>query len=234
MMNFKKIAIAAVASCFMVGSAWADGSFKDAPLPSNWTGFYVGGHAGLINGNTQGGIEQFGPIVAAVTATDYDMNGGMYGVHAGYNYQMGSMVMGIEGTYSGSSAQGNSSCVIGLMDCQRKLDWVATVVGRLGYAMDKTMVYGLAGVAWGKLETDVELFGVIPLFEGNETHVGWTVGLGVEHAVSDNMLVRVEYSHIDLGSETHSLNFPGASVPGLPNEVEATFDTIKIGLSYKF
>lgn len=139
--------------------AHAGGSLKDSPSYGfNWTGFYLGGHAGLATGNTQGGVEDFGPFVSALTATDYSMDGAVYGVHGGYNYQTGNFVAGIEVSYSGGDVSGNSTCVV-LLNCKRELDWVATVVGRLGYAMDRSMVYVKGGIAWADLQTDVGMAG---------------------------------------------------------------------------
>ncbi|MCB1519756.1 MAG: porin family protein [Hyphomicrobiaceae bacterium] len=213
------------------------GSIKDAPYEPafSWTGFYIGGHAGLATGNTEGAVTAFGPAIAALTATDYTMNGGIYGGHIGYNYQMGKTVIGIEGTFSGTDIEGETTCLV-LLKCQRNVDWVATVVGRLGYTSGNTMFYGLGGVAWGDVQTNVGFIGPgLNFLSGGETHVGWTAGIGIEHAISRNLIVRVEYSHIDLGEDTHTLNF--TPVPGLftvPTEVDATIDTLKVGVSYKF
>jgi outer membrane immunogenic protein len=70
---------------------------------------------------------------------------------------------------------------------------------------------------------------------GSETHTGWTAGFGVEHAVSNNLIIRIDYTHTDLGTETHTLDStpaPGAFT--VPSEVDATFDSLKVGVSYKF
>jgi len=71
------------------------------------------------------------------------------------------------------------------------------------------------------------------LVSGDDTHLGWIVGVGAEHAITPNTLIRIEYSHMDFGSETHNLTFAGGG-PTIPTEVEATFDSLKIGVSYKF
>ena len=96
------------------------GSYKDTynePGPVfSWTGFYISGHAGLALGNRQGVVPGF-----LVTATDYDMNGGTYGLHAGYNHQTGTMLIGVEGDYSWADIQGNSAC-LNVLNCQRQLN----------------------------------------------------------------------------------------------------------------
>lgn len=205
-----------------------EGSIKDAPpaYAFTWTGIYVGAHAGLMTGNTQGTPDLGDPVADRFFSTDYDMNGGLFGGHIGYNYQVGSAVLGIEGSFSGSTAEGDGQSGI-FLTSQRELDWLATVTGRIGYAMGRSLVYAKGGVAWGELQTDVS-FGGINILSGSETHVGWTAGLGVEHALTDHVTVRLEYAHIDFGSEDHTL------APGLNTEVEAEFDTLSLGVSYKF
>lgn len=211
------------------------GSIKDAPLAPgfSWTGIYAGVHAGLATGDRSSELDGI-PI-----KTDYDIDGALYGGHLGYNHQLGNWVLGIEGTYSGSNIDGDSSCVLNLFSCSTDIDWLATIEGRLGYAFGRSLVYARGGVAWGDVNTKADLFipGVLT-FDGGETHTGWTIGAGFEHAISDRVIARIEYSHVDLGSETHDLGVSilGTPIPGasIPTEVDAEIDTIKIGVSIKF
>lgn len=215
--------------------ASAGGSLKDdyPAQPFSWSGFYIGGHGGLATGQTSGAVDIGGPSIS----TDYDMSGGLWGGHIGYNHQRGNTVLGIEGTWSALDLKGSETCVV-ILNCGRSADWVATVVGRLGLAMDRAMVYGVAGIAWGDVETDIadNIIGVFRL-NGSETHVGWVAGVGIEYAVTPNVLARIEYNHIDLGSKTHDLAVSVGGTPlglSLPSKVDLTVDTIKIGVSWKF
>lgn len=212
------------------GSDWtgADyGSVKDAPLASSqqWSGLYVGAHAGLATGSTQGTVVG-GPFPIT---TDYDLDGSLYGGHVGYNHQSGTLVLGIEGTYAGGELDGNTTCLI-LLNCARDLNWLATVEGRIGYAFGNSLVYARGGVAWGELETDAGIFG-FNLVRGSETHTGWTAGFGFEHMLGTNLITRIEYAHIDLGDEEHTLN---GVVGPIPDTVEAEIDTLRLGVSFKF
>jgi len=212
------------------GSDWAhDGqrSFKDAPLAHGfrWTGIYVGGHAGLVTGSTQGSV----PVGPFALTTDYDLDGALYGGHVGYNHQSGSLVYGIEGTYSGGEIDGSTTCVI-LLNCARELNWLATVEGRIGYAFGSSLLYARGGVAWGEVETDVSILG-FGVASGSETHTGWTAGFGFEHALGNHVTARIEYAHVDLGDEEHTLNGP---LGAIPDTVEAEIDTIRLGVSFKF
>src|SRR6185295_16112924 len=107
-----------------------------------------------------------------------------------------------EGSLLSTSIQGTTACVI-LLECKRDVDWLATLTGRAGLAMGRTLVYGLADVS-----THVSVLG-IPLLSGSDTHTGWIAGFGFEYALSNHISTRVEYSHIDLGSSTQTLTGTG-------------------------
>ena len=241
-------AVASMSTTAYAADLGGGGSLKDAPAAYDapaaiWAGLYVGGSAGFGVGDTSGKLmfDRYDtPVLSKATSrmdgeeidildflsSDYDVNGAIYGVHVGYNFQRGNLVYGVELGLNGTDIDGSDSCVV-IFKCERALDWYATAVARLGYASGKTLFYGFGGVAWGEVQTDISLLGVLPIASGEETHLGWVAGLGIEHALSDRFSVRVEYSHVDLGEEDHSLG------EGLSSEVDLSFDAIKIGASYK-
>jgi outer membrane immunogenic protein len=234
-----------VAAALMLGApAFADG------LPSrghvrgddndrvNWRGFYVGGHAGLAVGNTQGEVDLSHSSHPFVLATDYEVSGALYGVQAGWLGQWGHMVAGIEASYSGSNVQGSDAgCAVLILgaDCRREVNWMATVTGRAGVAYDRALIYGLAGVAWAEVDTSVSNILITalggPRLTGGETHVGWIVGFGLEWAFSDRVSARIEYAHIDLGDETHRLSVGGHSF--VDDRVSLEMDTVRLGINVK-
>ena len=138
---------------------------------------------------------------------------------------------GLEAGFNGTNMDGASPCAV-IFSCERELDWYGTGVARIGYAPGNTLFYGFGGVAWGEVNTKIGILN-IPLFEGEETHVGWTAGLGIEHAFNDRFSVRVEYSHVDLGEEDTALSINGYTLDGMTDKVDLSFDAIKIGASYK-
>jgi outer membrane immunogenic protein len=250
--TMRKVMIAALAALASMSTTayaadmYSKGSMKDGPVEYEapvftWAGLYVGGSAGFGVGDTSGQLKfdnyreietksirmEQGFDFGSLFSSDYDVNGAIYGAHIGYNFQRGNLVFGAELGLNGTDMDGSDSCgILGLAKCERALDWYATAVGRLGYASGRTLFYGFGGVAWGEVQTDVSFFG-ISILQGEETHVGWTAGLGIEHALSDRFSVRVEYSHVDLGEEDHSFG------EGLSSEVDLSFDAIKVGASYK-
>lgn len=242
MRRFTKFASLVAMVCAAVGfntaASFAGGSIKDDPVPYGfkWTGFYIGGQAGLATGDTSGRTEI--PGFGLTIANDYDMSGALFGGYLGYNHQMGNTVLGIEGTYSGADINGSTGCVL-VLNCKRNVDAIATLTGRVGYALDRSMVYGLAGVAWADVETEAvdNIVGLLRL-NGGETHTGWVAGIGIEHAISPKIIARVEYNHVNLGSETHDLGVAinGTPIPGLsiPTKVDLQIDTLKVGVAIKF
>jgi outer membrane immunogenic protein len=166
----------------------------------NWTGFYVGGNAGWGWGSALG----------------TDPSGYLIGLQAGYNFQYASgLLAGIETdiAITGLDASAGGVTV--------NLDYLGTVRGRLGYAMDRFLVYGTAGVAYGGGELSAGGL------SSSQTHIGWTIGAGVEAMLAPNITARLEYLFVDLGKETY------ASVLG-PTRVGIDTSIVRMGMNYKF
>jgi len=217
------------AALLSAGAANADGytrgSVKDVPQYFSWTGFYIGGSAGLVTGNTTGD-----PGLAGLLTTDYPLSGALYGGQLGYNWQTGATVFGIEAGFSGADISGTTNSVA-VLTCKRDVNWLATVVGRAGIAMDRSLLYAMAGVAWADVDTNVSIVG-IPLLSGSDTHVGWVAGFGFEHAFTNRVSTRIEYSHVDLGSENTGLSLAAGPVV-VTDKVDVRLDTIKLGVNFK-
>jgi len=188
-------------------------------------------------------------LVEAFLGNDYDMDGAIYGGFLGYNWQSGNAVFGIEAGLNGTGFDGHTDC-LNVADCKRELEYYGTVTGRLGYAVNNFMFYGFGGIAWGDVETNVSVAGA-PLddfwtgvdsvgFDNSETHVGWTAGVGLEFAFTERFVAGVEYAHVDLGEERHTILTATEEVSEGPNEsidirndVDVSFDVIKVRASYK-
>jgi outer membrane immunogenic protein len=261
---YKKIIAGFTALIGMGAAAHAadlGGSLKDGPAPVAsyapiWAGLYVGGSVGFGAGDTSGKITDInfdrkddyptakvlseaqgersegGFDLGSLLSSDYDVNGAIYGVHVGYNFQRDNIVLGVEVGFNGADIDGSGDAFFGLIKSERELDWYATAVARLGYASGKALFYGFGGVAWGTVDTTLSIPLVGASFSGESDHVGWTAGVGIEYAMTERFSVRVEYSHVDLGEETARINLGhGLSID---DEVDLSFDAIKIGASYRF
>jgi outer membrane immunogenic protein len=218
---------------------YAAGGMKDVPVPApvtNWTGFYLGG--------TIGGASQ----TATTTDVDYYDYGGslsqsdvsfVYGLHAGYNWQYGMGVFGIEADISGNTFDKRFSDLNCGGGCTRTLeassDWFSTVRGRLGLASGNALVYVTGGVAFVDRKQSYNLTNnpVTPV-SANDVATGFAAGAGVEVALNNHWSVRAEYLYIGVPDETKILYDPLNNPTN--NRFNFAFDAqiARVGVSYKF
>lgn len=179
--------------------ARAPAPYVPVPAPVyNWSGFYIGvnGGYGFASGNTTVTVTS---LPGAVNGTG-NLSGGVAGGQIGFNWQMNSVVLGLEvdGDWSGQSKTDTIGC--GIAGCSIsesfKIPWFATARARAGWAFDRVLVYGTGGAAWmGVTDTLTASAGGVTatLLNVSDTPVGWTAGGGVEVAFSPNWTARAEY-----------------------------------------
>jgi outer membrane immunogenic protein len=241
---------------------------KQAPIPYvapfSWTGFYLGGNVGVIweTGNIDvtgsPGYFDLGTVYPGLIANSFSRNGQtdlIGGIQAGYNYQFGSLVLGIESDFDGTSVNSSSSFIGSnthfgtatvTSSYETRMDWLGTTRLRLGWTpVDKALIYATGGVAYGHGSTTngVQISSSSYLWNGSTdyTHVGWTAGGGAELAVTNNVLIRAEALYYDLGSEnvsalgnTNVLNHPAFDGVYLSTKENLTGVIGRIGVDYKF
>lgn len=205
------------------------------PIPFTWTGFYIGGSAGIISQNTVGtdNGSATGESFWQNTGDQYGIpgNSGLFGVNVGYNYQLSNnIVLGIEAdiAFSGlSNSYTSNGLTVG-----SKLNSLGTVRGRIGYAFDRALVYGTGGFAYGHVENSA-FDASNPSYNANTsgTMTGWTVGGGLEYAFTNNWTVRVEALYVDLG--TKSGFYPEGS-SGCSFGFKNIYTLGRVGVNYKF
>ena len=212
----------------------ASGAAFAQPPTFNWTGFYIGLNAGgastgIDHDLTVPAITRFPARAFASGDRDVSFTGGFL---AGYNLLFApNWLAGIEGdiNYLRASHQSNFAFfnngedVVGTQNT--RLRWLATVRGRLGYTWANTLVYATGGVAFGGVRSNVDAircFGVCTdaVFAGSysATRAGWTVGGGLQQALTNWMWLRIEYLHFDLGSFSYDVNRVSGTVSqNVPN-----------------
>ena len=201
------------------------------PLTFSWTGFYIGGDVGYARGyDSTAEYLTVGNIFTGFYP-HYDINGGLGGLYAGYNYQFGMALLGIESDIELANLNG------GFVDQgvggagTTHLDWQGSLRGRLGFTVDRVLFYGTGGLAFADvnhLYTNL-LTGVAENNAGFRT--GWTAGAGIEVAVLPNLLARIEYRYTDYGP----YNFNSLTAfPGFSGVQEPRFSALRIGAAYKF
>lgn len=207
----------------------------------NWAGFYVGGNVGGAT-TTQQWVNSANTVLFGDLSPGqgYRQHGsGVFGGgQMGYNWQAGNYVFGLEGTIAGLNNSGtllNTVFGIGLDDrFSWRADWMATITGRLGYAVNNNLFYlkgGYAGV-----NNRLSVVDAVPVTgAGAQTlwHNGWTVGGGWEYGITQNWIVGLEYDYAAF--ENRSYQLAGAA-PGFytfdakPRDIQSAVAR----LSYKF
>jgi outer membrane immunogenic protein len=270
--HMRKLSIACIAlGALVAGPAMA----ADLGLPAlkappplapaySWTGCYLGvqGGGGFMHDSN----------VDSSSDPIFHGGGAIAGGQAGCNYQLQSIVLGIEGEgwWSGLSNKSTDNSTTTLSNgidtltetnnsfTQTQNRWDAVLALRGGYAVDRVLFYGKAGVVWGGFRFS-EAFSQSAVLngvsegatnfseEGSKTLTGMLLGFGVEWAFLDNWLFRAEADY---------LNFPRTDVPFTSSQVctvgsgscggaltassSGTFSQfaskglLKIGVSYKF
>lgn len=211
--------------------------YSEPPLFS-WAGLYLGGTVGFTWGdeedNQSGGFPTTQTTIVLFSAPGdadaFDVDGFIGGLHAGYNWQADQFVFGVEGDIAFSDLSGGADYdYIGSPGyLSLESDWQASARLRAGYAFDRTLLYVTGGVAFARAELEAASDSGIVESDSN-THVGWTIGGGIEHAFSDQWLGRIEARYTDFGSETYDLGTQGSAVKSSWDQT-----TVTVGLSYKF
>lgn len=182
--------------------------YKAPPMTSySWTGWYIGVNAGYGVGQNQGTAT----FPTAVETFNAMPGGGFGGGQLGYNYQIGSIVLGAETDIQGSGIADTRTCLLtctngtsALID--QKLTWFGTTRARLGWATGPVLTYVTGGAAYGGVETGLTVPGAA--LTTTTTKSGWTWGTGVEAALGGNWTAKAEYLYIDLGSSSVSVAGP--------------------------
>jgi outer membrane immunogenic protein len=244
-------ALLATATCVVFLAAGQPGEAADigrmptkappamAPVPvENWTGVYVGGNAGYSWGRTDLNYNFDG---APAARTTLDPNSFLGGGQIGFNWQLGTLVLGVEGDlawrHGTDAATFTSGNVFGdFASFSTEQNWVGTVRPRVGFAADHWLFYGTGGVAFGDLKhayTETRPGVLTRTASDSETKAGWTAGGGVEYAFTNQWSLGVEYLYMDFGSSTLAQPVTGPVPPS-----SASFDdkshALRAKLNYKF
>ncbi len=247
----RKLLLSSVALAAVSGTAFA------ADLPSrrappayappltpvfSWTGFYLGGQVGYGFGSDNAGIVGSGPFQDRP-------NGIIGGAHVGYNFSTQSLPLLGNAFNSFGTAFGGTGGVIGIEGDVDGSDYRRTVAvtgapffptstlrdniqgsirGRLGIAVDRALFYATGGAAFAEFRTNyATTLGSDSL---SRSRVGYTVGGGVEYAITNNFSLRGEYRYSDFGTFT---DFAPVSGFGAVSRRESE-QRAQAGFSYKF
>lgn len=228
----------------------------------SWRGFYLGGNVGYGWGHAETVVT---PLPDAVTFINLlpqtlvpDPTGFVGGGQAGYNYQSGWVVLGVEADFSGTNMDGtrvqspiiqnNGTPFPGTgnnLTVHQDTNWFGTVRGRVGVTpVPRLLIYGTGGLAYGhvnyRANTDFRPVGTeqYPV-AFDRTKAGWVLGGGGEIGVGSHWSVRAEYLRYDLGDESIVANpvppFPPLSPPfQVGYRWQTVANVVRGGINYRF
>jgi outer membrane immunogenic protein len=267
------VVAAALSGSALAADLPSRGPMKAAPMmvdPSyNWSGLYIGVSAGAawtkdsarLNAeaspyfqNSLDTASNDASAFSALGSRDFKQSTGIFGGKAGYNWQVARWVVGLEGDFS--SLRFRQSVTItgnphagfdagsSIFNDQVSADWLATVRSRVGYAYDRALFYGTAGVAFAHSNLQSSIRDFAPhgtgfgtaLVAASPIKIGWAAGAGIDYAVSNNWIVSVEYLHADLGK----VNAAGlitdnvGRTAAVAYSAKLTSDIVRAGIGYKF
>jgi iron complex outermembrane receptor protein len=229
-----------------------------------WAGPYVGGSIGYSAGKSKPDTIFSDPASGAqlfATRASRNLDGAIGGAQVGYNWLAGIWLAGIEGdlNYSGQRAKLNAVCpgeicntaligvigdpsVIANFEDGQKLEWFATLRGRLGVTVTPDAIaYVTGGLAVGEVMTAGTVFGfdgegnqVNTIVSSHNTKAGYTLGGGIEGRLTGNWTAKIDYLYLNLGTVT--------TIPApAPNATTATAfnsgitdNIVRVGVNYKF
>ena len=167
----------------------------EAMMPSSysWSGPYIGGTVGVLNGSTDVSNILFEGAPSGLDPYTIDSSGWLAGLTVGVNQQWDNIVAGIEGDISWSNAEGTHDDALADYSITTRMQTFATIRGRVGFAVDQVLIYGTAGLAYGSTEGQLDDNYAGPTTittKDTQSQFGWTAGAGVEVGVTDNISLK--------------------------------------------
>jgi len=237
-----------------------------APAPPEcdytWTGFYFGANVGYGWGNAN---VDFDPLPDPATffslepqSLDPNPDGFIGGGQLGYNWQWNKwLVLGAEADFQGTDMEGHDrrqpfnditgSIANGdpgvFLEAHERMQWFGSARARIGIVpMCRLLIYATGGFAFGNVDYSAQTNfnnGITYPVSFSETNTGWTVGGGLEWALSHHWSVKAEYLYYDLGNQDKTQNQLFFGVPqGPPFFIHYDFETsgniVRGGLNFKF
>lgn len=212
----------------------AAGSASTAFAGNDWSGLYLGANVG----GAWGEADEFYPFGAGGTPIAIDVDGAVYGGHAGYQLQRDSMVVGFEVSFGDTTAEGAGSvaptfvsCRDGVVVCRVTDVESLTMAGaRLGFASEQWLFTATGGFAGADISSDAVIVATgLSSVPDSVWHNGWYAGAGVEYAMTPDWSLGFEYLHVDLGEQRHG----DVYAAGNRRDIEFDMDVVRARLSFK-
>lgn len=246
-MSRKSSVLGACVAAAVIGATALPAKASD-PSRFNWSGVYVGGHAGYAWGEGAANWAAAAPIgtlagIAVVHRPDGFTGGGQIGA----NWQMGSWVLGLEasltvGDLAESRPYFDPTVPVTLnVSTSTDVKWMALITPRIGYAWNNWLGYVKGGYAAADISSTVTATGAVGGaavdvgIRHDQRFGGWTIGGGIEHGLTSNIIVGLQYDYVDFGSKSASgtVITPRGAVP-YQFDVDPHLHMVTGRLSFKF
>jgi outer membrane immunogenic protein len=212
----KNRGVIAVLSVAWIAQAEAADQPEKIALPvaaaHTWAGAYVGINLGVAGGNSDWTVLASAALFADAVAGDSFSErvvGPLGGIQAGFNFQSGPLVFGIEALANGGLVRGQQISGFGAADDVLEVDVraVLAATGRVGYAWNNSLAYVKGGVAAALIHASAKDTTAPATGSGSDSNwrVGPTVGVGLEYAVNRTVSVALEYNYIHLSDADYQL-----------------------------
>jgi outer membrane immunogenic protein len=198
----------------------------------SWTGFYLGVNAGSGWGRTNTDELCFDCSPSPVFPLGkHSYSGFIGGGQIGFNYQFGNLVLGVESDFDATDIHGASTAGPDDYTNTTRYNWIASVRGRGGWAINNFYLYATGGAAFADVRhSSLDFSTGAP--EASTTKTGSVVGGGLEYAIGNHWSIRGEYLYYDIGSNRLQINL----VPIRPVYFQFTdhVQSGRAGINYKF
>jgi outer membrane immunogenic protein len=223
------LASAAIAICI---AAATPANAADVELPSSydWSGPYIGLQGGFGWGsNNEIDVIRFGaPTDDQLSLDDKGYFGGL---HAGYSYLNGSFLYGVEGDLEYSGIRSDTAIEPGIFNqFDKSIDWLGSLRLRGGVTLDRALLYATGGLAFG--DVNMQTTDSVTSISNRELALGWTVGAGVEYAITDSLSANIEYRYTDLADTQNTGEIFFGQI--LTFDHENRLQAVRAGVSWHF
>jgi outer membrane immunogenic protein len=210
-----------------------------AQFTANWTGIYAGLHAGFARSknNFDPADLALAGFTSPTSISGANANGAAFGFGGGSNWQTGLLVFGLEADWTKSVLRDDIpfaatiapfGAVTGTLGAT--VDWTATARLRAGFAVERALIYGTAGLAIASVEGELTVLGGGP-FSWTDSALlgGWALGAGIEYALTPSWSIKGEFMRMHFGSGPFSS--ASGSVP-----VSSSIDlySLRGGMNFRF
>ena len=215
-------------------------AFAEPATPlADWGGFYAGVHAGWGWADPDYAIEEDSDFWWPSQFESYsiDADGPIAGLQAGFNWQIDSLLLGLEADLSWGGIDGGFNAVDlpntnYFFNADSEIDYLASIRARAGLTWDQVLFYATGGIAFTSMDTKIisDWNGNIENYNNSTSHTGWVAGGGVEVKVTNNVTGRLEFLHYEFGEDDFSVD-RGYVLEG---DVDLDVNVVRAGVNVLF